>query len=73
MMHNVLEPISREEAERLFQNSNPQNSHVEQKGAELKVSVSLPNASSLLIVYNTGNHKESFFIVNASRSVDDLL
>ncbi len=57
-----MKQISREEAEKFFQNVDPRDSRVERMGKELHVSFVLADATSLVVIYDTAKHEESFFV-----------
>jgi hypothetical protein len=57
-----MKPIDRIQAEQLIQEFEVQNSSVKQTKSEVRVSFDLSNRKSILVIYNTTDHKESFFI-----------
>lgn len=59
-------PISREQAEELFHGKNPGEAKIEQTTEELRLFFSLSKEQNLLVVYNTRQHTESFFLDNIS-------
>lgn len=63
---NRMKQISREEAEQFFQEANPRDTRIEQKGKELQVSFILSDDTSILVIYNTANHRESYFLEHLS-------
>jgi hypothetical protein len=56
-----MKEISREQAEQLFLKAYPIERKIEQTQEELKIYFSLPQNRSLLVVYDTKKHSESFF------------
>ena len=61
MKDNLLQSITREQAEHLFEHFDVLNTKVEQSDKELKVIFNLSNKNSVTVIYNNQNHKESFF------------
>ncbi len=57
-----MEQISREKAEELFHNKKPVKTKIEQTPNELKLFFSLSPKQSLLVIYDTVNHIESFYV-----------
>jgi hypothetical protein len=57
-----MKQIDRAQAEQFLQEFEVQNSTVKQTKSELRISFNLSNKKSILVVYNTLRHLESFFI-----------
>ena len=58
----TMKQIDRAQAEQFLQEFEVQNSRVKQTKSELRISFDLSNKKSILVVYNTLQHLESFFI-----------
>lgn len=57
-----MKKISRKIAERLVEKFNPVQSKIDQSAHELSVTFILLNGMLLLVRYNCGNFKKSYFI-----------
>ncbi len=61
-MDKHLKQISRDQAEQFFNDSEVLKSQIEQTQEELRISFALSSNNSILVVYKSASHEESFYL-----------
>jgi DNA-binding sugar fermentation-stimulating protein len=69
-MQSKIQQISRAQAEKYFEGCQILNSRVDQSADKLRISLSLSDAQSILVVYDTKVHSKSFFIEAGNKGMD---
>jgi hypothetical protein len=59
-----MQKITREQAEQFFNTSEVIKSLVEQNSEELRISFNLSSQDSIMVIYNTALHEETYFLNN---------